>query len=63
MAAKAQTQLKFDVHLLAHGAVHLQGDAGKRLAVAQEWLELVGNDGPPTEKERREWLKAKHGLA
>jgi hypothetical protein len=28
----------------------------------QDWLELVGNDGPATEKERVAWLKAKHGL-
>ncbi len=28
----------------------------------EDWLELVGKDGPATEKERREWLKAKHGL-
>ncbi len=28
----------------------------------EDWLEVVGSEGPPTEKERREWLKAKHGL-
>jgi hypothetical protein len=28
----------------------------------EEWLELVKNDGPPTEKERREWLKKEHKL-
>jgi hypothetical protein len=27
-----------------------------------EWAELVERDGPATEKERREWLKATHGL-
>jgi hypothetical protein len=27
-----------------------------------EWLALVEKSGPKTEKERREWLKAKHGL-
>jgi hypothetical protein len=27
-----------------------------------EWLAFVKNEGPPTEKERREWLKKEHGL-
>jgi hypothetical protein len=27
-----------------------------------EWLKLVKKEGPPTEKERREWLKKEHGL-
>jgi len=27
-----------------------------------EWLQLVKKSGPPTEKERREWLKSAHGL-
>jgi len=25
-----------------------------------QWIALVKKSGPPTEKERREWLKAKH---
>src|SRR5215471_7971913 len=28
----------------------------------EEWLTLVKKSGPPTEKERREWLKSAHGL-
>jgi hypothetical protein len=28
----------------------------------EEWLRLIGEQGPPTEKERRDWLKAAHGL-
>src|SRR5689334_21426021 len=28
----------------------------------EEWVELVKKEGPPAEKERREWLKAKHKL-
>jgi len=28
----------------------------------EEWLKFVKESGPPTEKERREWLKSKHGL-
>jgi hypothetical protein len=27
-----------------------------------EWLRLIEEQGPPTEKERRDWLKAEHGL-
>jgi hypothetical protein len=28
----------------------------------EEWLDLVNQKGPAGEKERREWLKARHGL-
>jgi hypothetical protein len=28
----------------------------------EEWIVLVKKTGPPTEKERRQWLKQKHGL-
>ncbi len=28
----------------------------------EEWIKLVEKEGPPTEKERREWLKSRHGL-
>jgi hypothetical protein len=28
----------------------------------EEWLEIVKNEGPPTEKERRAWLKEKNNL-
>ncbi|HEY3028328.1 MAG TPA: DUF5655 domain-containing protein [Pyrinomonadaceae bacterium] len=28
----------------------------------EEWLKLIKKEGPPTEKERREWLKESHGL-
>ncbi len=27
-----------------------------------EWIELVQKSGPPTEKERREWLKTEHKM-
>jgi hypothetical protein len=29
----------------------------------EEWLKLVKKSGPPTENERRAWLKSEHGLA
>jgi hypothetical protein len=28
----------------------------------EEWIRLVRDSGPPTEKERRDWLKKEHGL-
>jgi hypothetical protein len=28
----------------------------------EQWLALVEREGPPTEAERREWLKKKHGM-
>ena len=28
----------------------------------EDWLRLIRKEGPPTEKERREWLKTKYGL-
>ena len=28
----------------------------------EEWIAFVKKSGPPTEKERRDWLKQKHGL-
>jgi hypothetical protein len=28
----------------------------------EEWLKLIKKEGPPSEKERREWLKESHGL-
>src|SRR5258706_15764715 len=37
----------------------LKQKTGRTLA---EWLRLIQKEGPPTEKERRDWLKTKHGL-
>jgi len=28
----------------------------------EEWIRFIGKEGPETEKDRREWLKAKHGM-
>jgi uncharacterized protein DUF5655/uncharacterized protein DUF4287 len=28
----------------------------------EEWLKFIKQEGPPTEQERRNWLKTKHGL-
>jgi hypothetical protein len=37
----------------------LPSKTGKSL---EQWIALVKRSGPPTEKERREWLKKEHGL-
>src|SRR5438105_809867 len=36
----------------------LEKRTGKSL---EEWIEIVKSEGPPTEKERRDWLKEVHG--
>jgi hypothetical protein len=38
---------------------NLQKRTGKTL---EQWIEIVKKTGPPTERERREWLKATHGM-
>ncbi len=37
----------------------LPGKTGKAI---EEWIELVHEDGPGSERERRDWLKEEHGL-
>jgi hypothetical protein len=63
MAAKAQTKSAFDVHPgLARMHTMIAGLKEKTGRPIEEWLELMARDAPATEKERREWLKATHGL-
>lgn len=38
---------------------NLKAKTGKSL---EEWINLLGESGPATEKERTNWLKARHGL-
>jgi hypothetical protein len=63
MPARAQPKTKYDVHpgvAMAHSIIAAMKDkTGRSL---EEWLELVGNDGPASDKERVAWLKSKHGL-
>ncbi len=63
MPAKAQPKTKYDVHpgvAMAHSIIAAMKDkTGRSL---EEWLELVANDGPASEKERAAWLKSRHGL-
>jgi hypothetical protein len=53
----------FDVHpsifMMQSVVAGMKEKTGRSL---EEWLEFVAKDGPSTEKERREWLKARHGL-
>jgi hypothetical protein len=53
----------YDVHpgvaMVQKWVADLRPKTGRSL---EEWLALVKNEGPPTEKERREWLKQEYGL-
>jgi hypothetical protein len=63
MIAKAKLKSKFDVHpgvLMTQAIITaMKAKTGRSL---EEWLEVVADEGPSTEKERVAWLKAKHGL-
>jgi hypothetical protein len=63
MSAKSQAKSTFDVHPgLAYVQSVIAGMKEKTGRSLQEWVELVEKDGPSTEKDRRAWLKTKHGL-
>ncbi|MGC2696310.1 MAG: DUF5655 domain-containing protein [Candidatus Angelobacter sp.] len=62
-AAKRQTTSSYDVHpSLAMFQSSLAGLKQKTGRSLEEWLVFVDKEGPATEKERRAWLKTKHGL-
>lgn len=56
-------QWTYDVHpsLTMYQSVlaRMKQKTGRSL---DEWIQFVVGEGPPTEKERREWLKSKHRL-
>lgn len=56
-------QWTYDVHpsLTMYQSV-LAGMKQKTGRSLDEWIQFVKREGPPTEKERREWLKSKHRL-
>ena len=63
MPAKSAIKSRYDVHpSLAMFQSSLAGLKEKTGRTLEEWIKFVEKEGPPTEKERREWLKAKHGL-
>jgi hypothetical protein len=63
--AKPATQKKsiYSVHpgvlMTQKWIAELKQKTGRTL---EEWLKLIKKEGPPTEKERRDWLKTKYGL-
>jgi len=61
--AKLKSRLGYDVHpSLAMLEFAIEGLKQKTGRTLEEWVKLVGNGGPETEKERREWLKTKYQL-
>lgn len=62
-SAKKQTAASYDVHpslsMLQSSLTGLKQKTGRTL---DEWINFVDKEGPATEKERRAWLKANHGL-
>jgi hypothetical protein len=62
-AAKTKSESPYDVHpgvaMVQKWIAELPAKTGRTL---QDWLHLVKEEGPPTEAERRQWLKEKYGL-
>ena len=59
--AKKAKQSIYGVHpgvaMVQKWTAELKDKSGRSL---EEWIALVNNEGPTTEKDRRQWLKAKH---
>lgn len=62
-ATKQKTSPSYHVHpslgMYQSSLAGLKQKTGRSL---EEWVKLVQKSGPATEKERRAWLKAEHGL-
>lgn len=60
---KQHTTSTYDVHpslgMYQSSLAALKQKTGRSL---EEWIKLLQKEGPATEKERRAWLKAEHGL-
>jgi hypothetical protein len=62
-AKKQRTTSTYDVHpSLGMYQSSLAALKQKTSRTLEEWIQLVQKSGPATEKERRMWLKAEHGL-
>jgi Domain of unknown function (DUF5655)/Domain of unknown function (DUF4287) len=63
MAKKSSAGTPYSVHpgvvMMQKWVAELPEKTGRTL---DEWLRLVKKEGPPTEAERRDWLKKEHGL-
>ena len=62
-ASKQKTSSSYDVHpslgMYQSSLAALEQKTGRSL---EEWIKFVNKEGPPAEKERRAWLKEKHGM-
>jgi hypothetical protein len=62
-ATKSAKKSIYSVHpgvlMMQKWIVDLKQKTGRSL---EEWLRLIEREGPPTEKERRDWLKQKYDL-
>jgi hypothetical protein len=60
---RASTKPLYGVHpgvaMMQKWVAELPDKTGRSL---EQWVELVKTEGPPTEKEQRNWLKQTHGL-
>ncbi len=63
MPRTAQRSSLYDVHpgvaMVQNTLAKLKEKTGRDL---EEWIAFIKKAGPPTEKERRDWLKKEHGL-
>ena len=61
--AKQRRSSSYDVHpslgMYQSSLASLKQKTGRSL---EEWIKFVQKEGPETEKERRAWLKAEHGM-
>jgi hypothetical protein len=60
---KRRVSSSYDVHpslsMYQNSLAALKQKTGRTL---EEWIKLLEKEGPETDKERRAWLKAEHGL-
>jgi hypothetical protein len=60
---RAKTSPAYEVHpgvvMVQNAMAKLKEKTGRDL---EEWIAFIKKKGPPTEKERREWLQKEHGL-
>ncbi|HEY3244936.1 MAG TPA: DUF5655 domain-containing protein [Phycisphaerae bacterium] len=58
-----RTQSQYSVHpsiaMVQKSISELKGKTGRSL---DEWMTYIKEAGPPTEQQRRDWLKQKHGM-
>ena len=61
--ARAKAKSPYSVHpgivMVQSWVISLPVKTGRSL---DDWIRLVKKEGPPSEKERSDWLKANHGL-